>query len=200
MVLTYVALTVARTVRDDFGVEIWRDMGVDEAPSVFALSEVVVAICVTALTAVFIWIRHNLVAIWITGVLMCAALALVAGSAAMQTMELISPFSFMAACGVGPLLALCSVSHDDLRANCRRIEAAWKSGLFNVCCRYGRILGVWYVTRYQDFYSNAGRHVALLSLDTLDRFRRLDLGLEWSTRLLPFPVCEVSSESKSKAS
>ena len=101
MVLTYVALTVARTVRDDFGVEIWRDMGVDEAPSVFALSEVVVAICVTALTAVFIWIRHNLVAIWITGVLMCAALALVAGSAAMQTMELISPFSFMAACGVG---------------------------------------------------------------------------------------------------
>ena len=101
MVLVYIALTVVRTIRDDFGVEIWRDMGVEEAPSVFAISETVVALCVTAFTAVSIWIRHNLLAIWIAGGLMCGAFVLVAGSASLQAAELISPFAFMVACGVG---------------------------------------------------------------------------------------------------
>ena len=49
LVLVYVAITVVRTIRDDFGVEIWRDMGVEKQPSVFATSETLVALCVTLL-------------------------------------------------------------------------------------------------------------------------------------------------------
>ena len=101
MVLVFVALTVIRTVRDDFGVEIWRDMGVENTPSVFAASETLVAVFVIALNAAAIWIRHNLAAIWVTSGLMCAAFVFVAWTAAMQSAGLISPFVFMVGCGVG---------------------------------------------------------------------------------------------------
>ena len=101
LVLVYVALTVVRTVRDDFGVEIWRDMGVDKAPSVFARSETVVAVCVTALNALAVLIVHNMSAIRATVILMCAAFVLVAVSSILQSGALISPFVFMVACGVG---------------------------------------------------------------------------------------------------
>lgn len=101
LVLVYVALTVIRTVRDDFGVEIWRDMGVVETPSVFARSETVVAIFVTAMNALAIWVTHNLTAIRITIGLMCASFGLTAAAAVLQPTGMVSPFVFMVACGVG---------------------------------------------------------------------------------------------------
>lgn len=101
LVFVYVALTVIRTVRDDFGVEIWRDMGVDETPSVFARSETVVAIFVTAMNALAIWITHNLTAIRVTMGLMCGSFGLTAAAALLQPTGWVSPFVFMVACGVG---------------------------------------------------------------------------------------------------
>lgn len=101
LVLVYVILTVVRTVRDDFGVEIWRDMGVSETPSVFARSETVVAILVTAMCGLTIWIRHNLNAIRMTVAMMCGCFGLIAAAAMLQPTGTISPFAFMVACGVG---------------------------------------------------------------------------------------------------
>ena len=101
MMFVYIALTVIRTVRDDFGVEIWRDMGVSKAPSVFATTETVVAVCVTAVNALAIWIAHNLTAIRAIVGLMCAAFAAVGVSALMQAAGMATPFAFMVACGVG---------------------------------------------------------------------------------------------------
>lgn len=101
LVFVYVALTIIRTIRDDFGVEIWRDMGVDETPSVFARSEMMVAVFVTGLNALAIWIRHNLAAIRVTIYLMCLSFTLVAASALLQSGGSLSPFVFMVACGVG---------------------------------------------------------------------------------------------------
>ena len=101
LVFVYVALTIVRTIRDDFAVEIWRDMGIDQSPSIFARSEMVVAVLVTALNALAIWIRHNLIAIRATIYLMCGAFCLAGGSALVQALNLTSPFAFMVACGVG---------------------------------------------------------------------------------------------------
>ena len=39
LVFIYILLTVARSIRDDFAVEIWRDLGVENTPSVYAMSE-----------------------------------------------------------------------------------------------------------------------------------------------------------------
>lgn len=101
LIFVYTALTVIRTVRDDFGVEIWRDMGVAETPSVFARSELLVAVCVTGFNALAIWIRHNVSAIRVTLGLMCAAFALVGASAVLQQSGAVTPFGFMVVCGVG---------------------------------------------------------------------------------------------------
>jgi hypothetical protein len=101
LIAVYIALTIVRTIRDDFGVELWRDLGVSQAPAIFAQSETVVGLCVTLLTGLTIWVRHNVTALRLTFVLMAAAFLLSLGAAALQQAGWISPFAFMVACGVG---------------------------------------------------------------------------------------------------
>ena len=101
LVLVYVALTIVRTVRDDFAVEIWRDMGVQQTPSVFATSEVWVGIGVTALCGLTIWVRSNWLAIRLTIGLMSLSFVLVLLSTMMQSVGGLSPFAFMVSCGIG---------------------------------------------------------------------------------------------------
>ncbi|MEM7557885.1 MAG: DUF5690 family protein [Planctomycetota bacterium] len=101
MILVYIALTVVRTVRDDFGVEIWRDMGVAKEPKVFVNCETVVAFIVVTFNAAAIWIRHHLKAIRIISISICLAFGLSILAAWLRSVEAISPFVFMVACGVG---------------------------------------------------------------------------------------------------
>lgn len=123
LLFVYMALTVIRTIRDDFGVEIWRDMGVTETPSVFTRSEIVVGLCVTGLNALAIGIRHNLFAIRVTIGLMCAAFGLVGGSVFLRESNAASPFVFMVLCGVGlyvPYVAFHTTVFERLIAAARR--------------------------------------------------------------------------------
>jgi hypothetical protein len=101
LIFVYVALTIVRTVRDDFAVEIWRDMGVLQTPSVFATSEVLVGIIVTAFSALTIWVKDNMLAIRLTVGLMCAAFALVVASTLLQRTGGLSAYFFMVVCGIG---------------------------------------------------------------------------------------------------
>lgn len=123
LVLVYIALTVMRTVRDDFAVEIWRDLGVTKTPSVFARSETIVGLCVTALTALSIWIHDNLRALRITMGLMCLAFVITIGASLLQSWGALAPFSFMVACGVGlyvPYVAFHTTVFERLIAASRR--------------------------------------------------------------------------------
>lgn len=101
LVFVYVVLTVIRTIRDDFGVEIWRDLGVSETPSVFARSELLVAIIVTGFNALAIWIRCNKSAVSLAILLMGGGFLVVGGSALLQSADQVTPFVFMVACGIG---------------------------------------------------------------------------------------------------
>ncbi|MBD3676066.1 MAG: hypothetical protein HUJ26_21360 [Planctomycetaceae bacterium] len=100
-IFVYVALTIIRTIRDDFGVEIWRDMGVEGEPSIFARSETAVAVCVTAFNALAILMTHNLTAIRVTIGALCVSFGLVATSGFLQANGTLSPFVFMVVCGIG---------------------------------------------------------------------------------------------------
>lgn len=100
LVLVFVFLTVIRTIRDDFAVEIWSDLGVQK-PAIFAQSETIVAILVAILNGLVIWIHRHLTALRVTFGLMGASFALVALSAMAQQSGSISPTLFMVACGVG---------------------------------------------------------------------------------------------------
>ncbi len=101
MIAVYVTLTVIRTVRDDFAVEIWRDLGVRGEPSVFARSETAVAVLVTAACGLSIFVRNNRTALAATLGLMVAGFCIAAGAATAQAGGALGPFPFMVACGVG---------------------------------------------------------------------------------------------------
>ena len=101
LVSVYIALTVVRTVRDDFAVEIWRDLGSGETPSVFARTETLVAVLVMACNGLSILVRGNLAAIRVTMALMGMAFVLVGVSLWAFRADAVSPFWFMVACGVG---------------------------------------------------------------------------------------------------
>lgn len=101
LLFVYVALTVIRTIRDDFAVEIWSGMGVTQEPSIFARCETVVAVVVTALSALAIWFKDNVVAMWATATMMCIAFGAVVLSTYLQTADSLSPFLFMVICGIG---------------------------------------------------------------------------------------------------
>ena len=96
----HMAVTVVRSVRDDFGVEIWQGLGVAR-PEVFALSETSVAFVVTAISAAAILIRGNVRA-FLSSLLLTAGGFLVIGMALLlQSFQAIGPFPFMVACGIG---------------------------------------------------------------------------------------------------
>jgi MFS family permease len=101
LIFVYITLTIARTIRDDFAVEIWRDMGVSKTPSVFATSETWVGIVATTCLALTMLVKNNLMAMRVTFVMMCIAFVLVAISAWAIGLGAFSPFVFMVMCGIG---------------------------------------------------------------------------------------------------
>jgi hypothetical protein len=101
LVLVYIMLTILRSARDDFGVEIWRGLGVSEKPEIFAKAETTVAFVVVALNALAFLFTHNLTAIRVTMGLMSVAFVAVVASALGQQSGMLTPFTFMVACGVG---------------------------------------------------------------------------------------------------
>ncbi|MEZ6136387.1 MAG: DUF5690 family protein [Pirellulaceae bacterium] len=101
LLLVYIGLTVVRTMRDDFAVEIWQAQGVEKQPEVFALSELMVAVVATLVNAMAICIVGNLAALSAATVLMCSGFALVATSVLLQWTGHMAAFPFMVACGIG---------------------------------------------------------------------------------------------------
>jgi hypothetical protein len=97
----YAAVTVVRTIRDDFGLELWRDLGEPDTPAVFASMETIVAVCVTGVSALAILIPGNRSALRVIVGLMIAAFVLVGESVLLQGAGVLSPFGFMTACGIG---------------------------------------------------------------------------------------------------
>lgn len=100
LVAIYVFLTIIRTIRDDFGVEILRDMGVSRT-STFGRSETLVAIVVTVLGGLLIRIRSHPTALRVTFLAMGLSFVLVAASAFGQRSGILSPFAFTVMTGLG---------------------------------------------------------------------------------------------------
>ena len=101
LIAVYITLTILRTFRDDFSVEIWKDLGVSDKPSIFASSEFIVSIFVILLNAVAIFMRNNLHALRVTFIMMTMAFAISIGSTLVQNQGGISPLLYMVLCGIG---------------------------------------------------------------------------------------------------
>lgn len=101
LVAIFVALTVLRSLRDDFAVEIWRDLGHSGAPSVFAISEMWVMFGVIVINGGAAWIKPNRSAMVFSLVLVLFGLVLVLLSLMGRTAGVLDPFAFMVLIGLG---------------------------------------------------------------------------------------------------
>ncbi len=97
----YVLLTVVRSIRDDFAVEVWRDLGVNDEPDVFARSEFWVMLGVVFITGFTITIKNNRTAFLASIGLLCAGFAIVLGAVWGHNIGSLSPMSFMVLLGLG---------------------------------------------------------------------------------------------------
>ncbi len=97
----YVLLTIVRSIRDDFAVEVWQDLGVYNEPDVFARSEFWVMIGVVVVNGLTILIRNNRAAFLSSIALLGIGFAFVLGSIAGQESGLLGPMSFMVILGFG---------------------------------------------------------------------------------------------------
>jgi len=97
----YIVLTVLRSVRDDFAVEIWSSLGEATKPEVFAQTETLVMFAVTALNAAAILIARNRTAFLTSLVLVGSGFVLVGLASLLQTIGVLGPFAFMVLSGIG---------------------------------------------------------------------------------------------------
>jgi hypothetical protein len=109
ILLTYLLITVLRSVRADFAPEIWRSLGFGGSPGVFTRSEFWVGLAVVAINGTVFLIRDNrrgfLAALWICAGGLMLALAAVAA----WHVGALRPFHLMVLLGVGMYLPYVAV-------------------------------------------------------------------------------------------
>jgi hypothetical protein len=101
LVATYILLTVLRSIRSDFGVEIWRDLGQAERPVIFTKSETLIMCAVVAINGAAIWIRDNRRALQVSFLTVIGGFALVGFAIAGWRQGWLDGFAFMVLVGLG---------------------------------------------------------------------------------------------------
>ncbi len=97
----YVLITVIRSIRDDFAVEIWAGMGESEKPFIFAQTELIVMIGVVITAGAGILIRNNRKAFLVAIGTVLGGLALVVVAASSFKQGALRPLPFMILTGFG---------------------------------------------------------------------------------------------------
>jgi len=97
----FIVLTVIRSIRDDFAVEIWKDMGYQAAPEDFTQTELWVMVVVTAVAGATFLIGSHRLAFLTTIGLIVVGLLMVIGSVISRQNQMLSPFNFMVFFGIG---------------------------------------------------------------------------------------------------
>ena len=101
LLIIYSLLTIVRSIRDDFAVEVWRELGVDDEPDVFARSEFWVMLGVIAINGLAILIRNNRVAFLCSLGMLSAGFVIVLFSALGRQSTGMSAMTYMVLLGLG---------------------------------------------------------------------------------------------------
>jgi len=107
VLLTFIhtLITAYRDFRDNFAAEIWIELGRSDAPQLFTISEIPVALAVLCSLAAIYRIRDNREAFFAVHWLMGGGAALIAASTLAFDLGVIGPVWWMIATGVGLYLA-----------------------------------------------------------------------------------------------
>lgn len=101
MTVFYMLLTAFRDFRDNFAPELWAAFGYPDAPSVFSVSELAVAIAVCVPIGLFMLIRGNIYVMVAYHILILCGQILLGAVAALYHADLMSGLPFMILTGIG---------------------------------------------------------------------------------------------------
>ncbi|GAB4395428.1 MAG: DUF5690 family protein [Microscillaceae bacterium] len=105
LIIFYMALTAYRDFRDNFAAEIWHSLGYGDAPYIFTLSEIPIALAVLLLLGLLMLIRHNRRAFLLYQLLIMASAALIGLSTWLFQMGWLPAAAWMILVGLGLYLA-----------------------------------------------------------------------------------------------
>lgn len=103
LIIVFILLTVVRSIRDDFSVEIWQKLlpGVEEEPAIYSKTETLIAFAVVFINGLAITIRSNRAALLGSLGLLAAGFLLTLVAILGYSMQILSPFAFMVLVGLG---------------------------------------------------------------------------------------------------
>ncbi|HWY88361.1 MAG TPA: DUF5690 family protein [Gemmataceae bacterium] len=109
IVVMYLLVTVVRSIRADFALEIWQGLGTVTDAETFTYSEILVALGVLGVCGATVLIRDNRLAFFVSLATCTVGLALIALTLVCRHLALLSPFAFMVLIGVGLYLPYVAV-------------------------------------------------------------------------------------------
>ena len=105
LVLLYTLLATMRDFRDNFSVEIWKEIQPHFNPDVFSITEAISGVVVLLAIACLSFLRNNIKAFWGTQWLMAFGILLSGGSTLFFQLHWLPPFWWMLLIGTGLFLA-----------------------------------------------------------------------------------------------
>ncbi len=104
LITVYVLMTILRDIRDNFGIEIWRELGVMNA-SIFTKTETIIGFAICFLTALMYLVKDHKKAFWLNHLMIFAGCFLILISAILFQNSSISPFVWSVLMGIGLYMA-----------------------------------------------------------------------------------------------
>lgn len=100
LILIYVIISMLRDIRDNFAVEIWRELGI-RTPRIFSVTESWVGVMVTLLVGVLFVISNNRKAFWANLVFIALGILLIPFASWLYLQGQIQPLEWMIGVGLG---------------------------------------------------------------------------------------------------
>jgi MFS family permease len=148
----YALLATMRDFRDNFSVEIWKEIQVKWDKAVFAQTETISGFIVLMVLASLSLIKSNLKGFWVTTGLIGFGLLLGGLSTALFQLRILSPFWWMVLLGMGLFLAYIPMQVALFERTIALFRMRANAGFFVYICDATGYLGSVGLTLYKEFF------------------------------------------------
>jgi MFS family permease len=151
-IVIYALLATMRDFRDNFSVEIWKEIEVKWNKAVFAQTETISGFIVLMVLASLSLIKSNIKGFWVTSGLIAFGLLLGGLSTALFQLHMLSPFWWMVLLGMGLFLAYIPMQVALFERTIALFRMRANAGFFVYICDATGYLGSVGLTLYKEFF------------------------------------------------
>lgn len=105
LVFCFMLLTILRDFRDNFGVEIWNQLGYEGTPSVYTETELPIGLSILVMLGLLVLIKNNRTSLWVVHGMVAAGAIMMLVSTYLFQQDAISAFNWMLVLGFGLFMA-----------------------------------------------------------------------------------------------